>query len=557
MVSHMKSSLDIAQEAKPQPIEKIAELLGLTKDDIELYGKYVAKIPLNLIKKPSNSKKGKYILVTAVTPTKYGEGKTTTAIGLTQALAKLGYNVVCTLRQPSLGPVFGIKGGATGAGYSQVIPMEEINLGLTGDFFAIESAHNLLAAMLDNHIHQGNQLRISLRSGDIFWRRVMDMNERALRNIIVALGGPKNGIPRESGFDITAASELMAVVALTTGIDDLKQRINRIWVAKSENGEIITPKHLKASGAMAVLLRNALKPNLVQTIEGQPVLIHAGPFANIAHGANSILADYFALSHADYVVTEAGFGTDLGAEKFFNIKCRQAGLSPDAVVLVVSLRALKAHHVKHTTKLPDMFKEGIENLEKHIENIKIHGLPVVVAINKFPDDDVTELNYIKEISLEKGADAVAISEVAAKGGEGGIDLANAVIAATQKPSTLKFLYPLDISYRKKIEIIATKIYGADGVKFTEQAERQLDLFDEKLPNAMVCMAKTPLSLSDNPTLKGRPKNFEVTIHEIRPSAGAGFIYPISGSILTMPGLPSIPAAERIDITADGKIIGLR
>lgn len=555
----MLSDIEIAQKAHMLPITEVAAKLGIGEEDIELYGRYKAKLSMDLIKRVQDKPDGKLILVTAITPTPAGEGKSTTTVGLAQGLAKIGQKVIVALREPSLGPCMGIKGGAAGGGYSQVVPMEDINLHFTGDFHAITSAHMLLAAMLDNHIQQGNALNIDPRR--IVWKRVVDMNDRELRNIVVGLGGKAHGVPRQDGFDITVASEVMAILCLATGLHDLKERLSKIIVAYDYSGNPITAGMLKAQGAMAALLKDAVKPNLVQTLENVPAIIHGGPFANIAHGCNSVMATKTALKLADYTITEAGFGADLGAEKFFDIKCRYAGLKPDAVVLVATVRALKMHGGVPKTDLatPDVeaVKRGIVNLEKHIENIKQYGLPLVVAINAFAQDTPEELEAIRSHCAAHGVN-VALSEVFAKGGEGGIELAKEVVAlATSGKADFKFLYGAELSLKEKIETIAKKIYGAVGVNYTKEANNALKDFEKMgywhLP---VCMAKTQYSFSDDPALLGRPEGFEITIKNCRIAAGAGFVVVLTGDIMTMPGLPKVPAAEKIDVSDDGVISGL-
>jgi len=555
----MLSDIEIAQKAHMLPITEVAAKLGIGEEDIELYGRYKAKLSMDLIKRVQDKPDGKLILVTAITPTPAGEGKSTTTVGLAQGLAKIGQKVIVALREPSLGPCMGIKGGAAGGGYSQVVPMEDINLHFTGDFHAITSAHMLLAAMLDNHIQQGNALNIDPRR--IVWKRVVDMNDRELRNIVVGLGGKAHGVPRQDGFDITVASEVMAILCLATGLHDLKERLSKIIVAYDYSGNPITAGMLKAQGAMAALLKDAVKPNLVQTLENVPAIIHGGPFANIAHGCNSVMATKTALKLADYTITEAGFGADLGAEKFFDIKCRYAGLKPDAVVLVATVRALKMHGGVPKTDLatPDVeaVKRGIVNLEKHIENIKQYGLPLVVAINAFAQDTQEELEAIRSHCAAHGVN-VALSEVFAKGGEGGIELAKEVVAlATSGKADFKLLYGEELSLKEKIETIAKKIYGAVGVNYTKEANNALKDFEKMgYGHLPVCMAKTQYSFSDDPALLGRPEGFEITIKNCRIAAGAGFVVVLTGDIMTMPGLPKVPAAEKIDVSDDGVISGL-
>ena len=555
----MLSDIEIAQQAKMQKITEVAAKLGISEDDIELYGKYKAKLSYDLIRRVKDKKDGKLILVTAITPTPAGEGKSTTTVGLAQGLAKLGKKVIVALREPSLGPCMGIKGGAAGGGYSQVVPMEDINLHFTGDFHAITSAHMLLAAMLDNHIQQGNALNIDPRR--IAWKRVVDMNDRELRNIVVGLGGKAHGVPRQDGFDITVASEVMAILCLASSLHDLKERLAKIIVAYDYNGNPVTAGQIKAQGAMAALLKDAVKPNLVQTLENVPAIIHGGPFANIAHGCNSVMATQTGLKLADYTITEAGFGADLGAEKFFDIKCRYAGLKPDATVIVATVRALKMHGgvPKTDLKTPNVeaVKKGLVNLEKHIENVKKFGVPCVVAINIFAQDTAEELEAVREHCAKHGVN-VALSDVFAKGGEGGIDLAKEVIAlADSGESKFAPIYPLDMSLKGKIETIAKEIYGADGVNYTKEADKALKEFEELgYGNLPICMAKTQYSFSDDPALLGRPSGFKITIRNCRIAAGAGFIVVLTGDVMTMPGLPKVPAAEKIDVSDDGVISGL-
>lgn len=555
----MLSDIEIAQQAKMQKITDVAAKLGISEDDIELYGKYKAKLSYDLIRRVKDKKDGKLILVTAITPTPAGEGKSTTTVGLAQGLAKLGKKVIVALREPSLGPCMGIKGGAAGGGYSQVVPMEDINLHFTGDFHAITSAHMLLAAMLDNHIQQGNALNIDPRR--IAWKRVVDMNDRELRNIVVGLGGKAHGVPRQDGFDITVASEVMAILCLASSLHDLKERLAKIIVAYDYNGNPVTAGQIKAQGAMAALLKDAVKPNLVQTLENVPAIIHGGPFANIAHGCNSVMATQTGLKLADYTITEAGFGADLGAEKFFDIKCRYAGLKPDAAVIVATVRALKMHGGVPKTELKtpnvEAVKKGLVNLEKHIENVKKFGVPCVVAINIFAQDTAEELEAVREHCAKHGVN-VALSDVFAKGGEGGIELAKEVIAlADSGESKFAPIYPLDMSLKGKIETIAKEIYGADGVNYTKEADKALKEFEELgYGNLPICMAKTQYSFSDDPALLGRPSGFKITIRNCRIAAGAGFIVVLTGDVMTMPGLPKVPAAEKIDVTDDGVISGL-
>ena len=555
----MKSDIQIAQEAKMEPITKIAAKLNLSEDDIEQYGKYKCKLSLDIFNKNKENKDGKLVLVTAINPTPAGEGKSTVTVGLGQALCKMGKNAVIALREPSLGPVFGIKGGAAGGGYAQVVPMEDINLHFTGDMHAITSANNLLAAAIDNHIHQGNDLRIDSRR--IVFKRVMDMNDRALRSIVVGLGGKLNGFLREDGFMITVASEIMAILCLASSLSDLKERMGNILIAYDLDGNPVYAKQLNIEGAMALLMKDAIKPNLVQTLENTPAIIHGGPFANIAHGCNSIIATKMALKLGDIVVTEAGFGADLGAEKFLDIKCRYGGLEPNCVVIVATVRALKNHGgvSKEMLSTPnvDALAKGISNLEKQIENIKKYNVPVVVAINKFVSDSDEEVTFIKEYCNKLGV-KVALSDVWAKGGEGGMELGEVVCDLLEnEESNFKPIYEIEDSIANKIETIAKEIYGAKGVIITPNAKKQIEDLErfglDKLP---ICMAKTQYSLSDNPALKGRPENFEVTVREVRVSNGAGFIVALNGDIMTMPGLPKVPAANKMDITEDGEILGL-
>ena len=552
------SDIEIAQSSELKPIVDIALKLGITEDELELYGKYKAKVSPSVWERVKDDPDGKLILVTAITPTPAGEGKTTTTVGLSQALAKLGQKVSFAIREPSLGPSFGVKGGAAGGGYSQVIPMEDINLHFTGDIHAVTTAHNLISAMIDNSMQQGNEHNLDPRR--IVWRRVMDLNERALRSIVIGLGGKANGVPRETGFDISVASEIMAILCLSTDIMDLKERIQRIVIGYTYDGKAVTAGDIGAAGSAAVLLKDAIKPNLVQTLEGVPAFIHGGPFANIAHGCNSLQATRLGLKLSDYFVTEAGFGADLGAEKFLDIKCRLGGLTPSAVVIVATVRALKMHGGKKKADLAHedlaALERGMENLEKHIQNIAGFGLPAVVAINRFPTDTEAELALVEEKCQALGA-SVSLSEVWEKGGDGGKDLAEKVMAACERPSQFVFLYDTALSPREKMEKIAKDVYGADGVVYTDQAEKDLaQIHDLGKDNLLVCMAKTQYSLSDDPALLGRPKGFRVTVREVRLSAGAGFLVAITGSVMTMPGLPKKPAALTIDIDEKGRISGL-
>ncbi len=564
----MLSDLEIAQQTELLPITEIAASIGINEEELELYGQYKAKVKVNILNRLKEHPQAKYIVVTAITPTPLGEGKTVTSIGLGQGLAKMGKKVINTLREPSMGPVFGIKGGAAGGGYSQVVPMEDLNLHFTGDIHAVGAANNLLCAMLDTHLQKGNKMNIDIHSIGI--NRVVDISDRALRNIVIGLGGKENGIPRETGFDITVASEVMAILAMATNIFDLRERLGKMTVAYTKDGQPVTAEDLKAAGAMTVLLKDALNPNLIQTLEHGPCFMHCGPFANIAHGNNSVVADLIATKLADYVVTESGFGSDMGFEKMCNIKCRTSKLKVDCAVIVCTIRALKMHGgiIKVVPGKPlDIEKlaqenlpaveRGCENLEKHIENVLLHGVKPVVVINRFPTDTTAEIDLIKEKGLQAGASAVVTHEGWAKGGDGCIELAEAVIEATEKDNGFHHLYPLEASIKEKIETIATKIYGAKGVTYLDQAEKQIKLFESvgfgTLP---ICMAKTHLSLSHDPSVKGRPRDFVVPIRDIRASVGAGFLYPLLGTMMTMPGLPSIPAATKVDIDKDGNTVGL-
>lgn len=555
----MLSDVKIAQSARMLPIKEVASKIGLSEDDLELYGKYKAKVSLDTINRLEKEKDGKLILVTAINPTPAGEGKTTTMIGLSQGLNKLGRNAIVAMREPSLGPCFGIKGGAAGGGYAQVVPMEDINLHFTGDIHAITTANNLISAMLDNSLHQGNPLNIDPRQ--IVWRRVVDLNDRALRNIVVGLGGKVNGVPHEDGFDITVASEVMGILCLATSLDDLKARVARMIVAYTYEGNPVTVDDIEATGAVMLLLKDAIKPNLVQTLDHNPVFVHGGPFANIAHGCNSVMATKLALKLGDYTITEAGFGADLGAEKFLDIKCRQAGLKPDAVVIVATVRALKMHGGMDKKELGfenlDALRKGIENLEKHIENIGKFGLPSVVAINAFPTDTEAEISLLKEICEAKGVE-VALSEVWAKGAEGGIELAEKLLNILEiKEANFKPIYDLDLSIEDKIKTIAKEVYGADDVTFSKKVLNKMKNYEAQgLGKLPICVAKTQYSLSDDPTLLGRPRGFVVTINDIIPNAGSGFLVAISGDIMRMPGLPKVPAANHMGLKNDGEIIGL-
>lgn len=555
----MKTDIQIAQEAVLEPITRVAQTLQIEEDELELYGKYKAKISDEYLKKISGNPDGKLILVTAINPTPAGEGKTTTTVGLGEAFGKLGKKAVIALREPSLGPCFGIKGGAAGGGYAQVVPMEELNLHFTGDFHAITSANNLLAAMLDNHIQQGNELEIDTRA--VVWKRCLDMNDRVLRNVVVGLGNKTDGTVREDHFVITVASEIMAVLCLATDMEDLKERLGRMVVAYNYQGQPVTAGQLQAVGAMAALLKDALKPNLIQTLEHTPALVHGGPFANIAHGCNSVRATKAALKMADYVITEAGFGADLGAEKFFDIKCRMSGLKPDAVVLVATIRALKYNGGVPKADLAaeniKALKEGIANLQKHIENLHKYGVPIVVTLNSFVTDTEAETSFVKQFCEDHGCE-FAISQVWEKGGEGGIALAEKVLKTLEnKKSNFRVLYDNELSLKEKIETVAKEIYGADGVNYAAQASKQIAKLEElgygKLP---VCIAKNQYSLSDDPELLGRPEHFEITVREAYVSAGAGFVVVLTGTVMTMPGLPKKPAAYNIDVNEDGVITGL-
>lgn len=554
----MKSDVEIAQAANMKPIATIAAELGLSEDDLELYGKYKAKISLDVWQRIRNRPSGKLILVTAINPTPAGEGKTTNTVGIGDALRRLGKKVAIALREPSLGPCFGVKGGAAGGGYAQVVPMEDINLHFTGDIHAVTTANNLLAAVIDNHLHHGNALGIDPRR--ITWRRVMDLNERALRNVVLGLGGKANGVPREGGFDISVASEMMAILCLASDLADMKERINRIIVAYTYDNKPVTVADLKVAGALTLLFKDAIKPNLVQTLENTPAFVHGGPFANIAHGCNSVMASKFALKLADILITEAGFGADLGAEKFLDIKCRFAGLQPDAVVLVATVRALKSHGGVAKANLGEenlaALEQGLANLTKHIENIGKFGLPAVVAINAFPTDTPQELAFVEKKCREMGAE-VALSEVWANGGAGGEAVAGKLLAAMERPKRFRFLYDVELPIKEKIAIIAREIYGADGVNYTAAAEKTIvELTAMGFDKTPICMAKTQYSLSDDAGKLGRPSGFKVTVREIRVSAGAGFLVAITGDIMTMPGLPKKPAAEAMDIDNNGKIVGL-
>lgn len=555
----MLSDIEIAQQAKMLPITEVAAKLGIGEEDIEMYGRYKAKLSMDLIRRMEDKPAGKLVLVTAITPTSAGEGKSTTTVGLAQGLAKIDKSVIVALREPSLGPCMGVKGGAAGGGYSQVVPMEDINLHFTGDFHAITSAHMLLSAMVDNHVQQGNALNIDPRR--IVWKRVVDMNDRELRNIVVGLGGKAHGVPRQDGFDITVASEVMAILCLASSLHDLKERLSKIIVAYDYNGKPVTAGQIRAHGAMAALLKDAVKPNLVQTLENVPAIIHGGPFANIAHGCNSVMATKTAMKLADYTITEAGFGADLGAEKFFDIKCRYAGLKPDAVVLVATVRALKMHGGVPKTDLTapnvDAVKKGIVNLEKHIENIKKFGLPLVVAINIFAQDTPEELEAVRAHCAAHGVN-VALSDVFAKGGAGGVELAKEVVALAESgKADFAPIYASELTLKEKIATVAREIYGAGDVVYAKEAETALKDFESLgYGNLPICMAKTQYSFSDDPTLLGRPSGFTMTIKNCRISAGAGFVVVLTGDIMTMPGLPKVPSAEKIDVDGNGVIHGL-
>ncbi|MDO4482491.1 MAG: formate--tetrahydrofolate ligase [Bacillota bacterium] len=555
-----KTDIEIAQESKMSPIAEIAEKLDIKDDYVECYGKYKAKIDYNILEEYKEKPDGKLILVTAITPTPAGEGKTTTTVGLGDALSLIGKKSVIALREPSLGPVFGVKGGAAGGGYAQVVPMEDINLHFTGDIHAVTTANNLIAAMLDNHIQQGNSLNIDPRR--IVWKRCMDMNDRQLRFVVDGLGGKPNGTPREDGFDISVASEVMAVLCLASDIEDLKERISKMIIAYTYEGKPVTAGDIKAQGAVAALMKDALKPNLVQTLEHTPAFIHGGPFANIAHGCNSVMATKMALKLGDYVVTEAGFGADLGAEKFLDIKCRMSGLRPDAVVIVATARALKHHGGVAKADLNNenipALEVGIENLLKHVENITVNfGLPAVVAINEFPTDTKAEMDFIEKKCRELGVNAV-LSQVWANGGEGGKALAEEVVRAIEEEeNNFRFTYDVNLPVREKIEIIAKKIYGADGVDFVGNANKQIDEIESLgYGNLPICVAKTQYSISDDAKKLGRPKNFRISVRNVKPSVGAGFLVALTGDIMTMPGLPKVPAAEAIDVDKTGRISGL-
>ncbi|MGD0374174.1 MAG: formate--tetrahydrofolate ligase [Streptosporangiaceae bacterium] len=562
----MPTALEIARQAKLKPIAEIAAEIGLPPELLESYGEHIAKIDLAAIPALADQPRAKYVVVTAVTPTPFGEGKTTTTVGLGQAMHHIGKRATIAIRQGSMGPTFGIKGGAAGGGYSQVIPFEALNLHLTGDMHAVTAAHNMLSAMLDNHLHMGNAIGLDLHN--ITWRRVLDVNDRALRNIVIGLGAKADGVPRQTGFDITAASEVMAVLALSVSLKDMRARLGRIVVGYTSAGDPVTAEQLKAAGAMTVIMRDAIKPNLLQTLENTPVLVHAGPFGNIAHGNSSVVADLIGIHTGDFLITEAGFGADMGAERFFNIKCRVSGLTPDAAVVVSTVRALKTHsgrhHVVAGRPLPDaMLAEnpeevlaGAANLRKHVDNVRMHGVTPVIAINAMPEDFPSEHAAIREIADSMGIRS-AICTNFADGGHGAIELAEAVAKAAEEPVDFQFLYPSEASLREKIETIATRVYGADGVDYLPAAAKQLDTYERNgFGSLPICVAKTPLSLSFDPALKGAPTGWRLPVHEVRASVGAGFIYPICGDMRTMPGLSSHSAAERIDIDEDGQVVGL-
>jgi len=560
------SALEISRRATLTPITKIAAEVGISEDLLEPYGEYVAKISLAAVDALADRPRARYVVVTAITPTPLGEGKTTTTLGLGQAMRHIGKRATLAIRQSSMGPTFGIKGGAAGGGYSQAVPFEALNLHLTGDMHAVTSAHNTLSAMLDNHLHHGNELDIDLHN--VTWRRVLDVNDRALRNLVVGLGTKEDGVPRQSGFDITAASEVMAILALSTSLRDMRERMGRIVVAYNSAGEPVTAEQLRAAGAMTVIMRDAIKPNLLQTLENTPVLVHAGPFGNIAHGNSSVIADLIGIHTGDYLVTEAGFGADMGAERFFNIKCRTSGLVPDAAVVVATVRALKAHTGAHHVvagrplppgllqENPDEVRAGAANLRKQIENVRVHGVTPVVAINAFPEDFASEHEAVREVAASMGVRSAVCTHFA-DGGRGAVELAEAVVEAAEEPSEFRLLYPSEASLRQKIETIATTVYGADGVDYSPAAARQIDTYERNgFGTLPVCIAKTHLSISSDPSLKGAPTGWRLPVREVRASVGAGFVYPVCGDMRTMPGLPSHAAAERIDIDEHGDIVGL-
>ena len=562
----MPTALEIARQAKLKPITEIGAEIGLPPALLEQYGEHIAKIDLAAIPALDGRPRAKYVVVTAVTPTPFGEGKTTTTVGLGQAMHHIGKRATIAIRQGSMGPTFGIKGGAAGGGYSQVVPFEALNLHLTGDMHAVTAAHNMLSAMLDNHLHMGNA--IGLDQHNITWRRVLDVNDRALRNIVIGLGAKADGVPRQTGFDITAASEVMAVLALSVSLQDMRARLGRIVVGYTSAGDPVTAEQLKAAGAMTVIMRDAIKPNLLQTLENTPVLVHAGPFGNIAHGNSSVVADLIGIHTGDFLITEAGFGADMGAERFFNIKCRVSGLKPDAAVVVTTVRALKTHSGRHRvvagrplpeamlTENPDEVQAGAANLRKHVENVKMHGVTPVIAINAMPEDFPSEHAAIREIADSMGIRSAVCTNFT-DGGRGAVELAEAVAKAAEEPVDFQFLYPSEASLREKIETIATRVYGADGVDYLPAAAKQLDTYERNgFGNLPICVAKTPLSLSFDPALKGAPTGWRLPVREVRASVGAGFIYPICGDMRTMPGLSSHSAAERIDIDEDGQVVGL-
>jgi formate--tetrahydrofolate ligase len=562
----MLSALEISRRATLKPVTKIAAEAGIPEGMLEPYGEYVAKVNLDAIEALSDRPRARYVVVTAITPTPLGEGKTTTTLGLGQAMRHISKRATIAIRQASMGPTFGIKGGAAGGGYSQAAPFEALNLHLTGDMHAVTAAHDLLSAMLDNHLHHGNELGLDLHA--LTWRRVLDVNDRALRNLVIGLGTSEDGVPRQSGFDITAASEVMAVLALSSSLRDMRNRLGRIVVGYTSGGEPVTAEQLKAAGAMTVMMRDAIKPNLLQTLENTPVLVHAGPFGNIAHGNSSVIADLIGIHTGDFLITEAGFGADMGAERFFNIKCRTSGLAPDAAVVVATVRALKvhagAHHVVAGRPLPSGLLEerphevhaGAANLRKQLENVAMHGVTPVVAINSFPEDFPSEHEAIREIAADMGIRSAVCTHFA-EGGRGAVELAEAVVEAAEEPSEFEMLYPSEASLRDKIETIATRVYGADGVDYAPAAARQLDRYERNgFGNLPICIAKTHLSISSDPTLRGAPTGWRLPVREVRASVGAGFVYPICGDMRTMPGLPSHPAAERIDIDEDGEVVGL-
>jgi formate--tetrahydrofolate ligase len=561
------NDLEISRSVPLKPLIEVARILGLSESDLEYYGPAKAKVKLDVLARPEHKSPARYIVVTAVTPTPLGEGKTVHTVGISQALNRIGKRACCVIRQPSMGPVFGIKGGAAGGGYSQVVPSEEFNMHLTGDFHAVTSANNWLAARLDASLLLDNPLDIVADS--ITFRRVMDMNDRALRHVQIGLGGPMDGVPRYTGFDITAASEVMAILGLSHDLKDLRRRLGRIVVASDSKGEPITAEDLQAAGAMAAILKDAIKPTLMQTLEGTPALVHSGPFANIAHGNSSIIADRVAMACSDYVVTEAGFGADMGAEKFFNIKCRVSGMKPDAALLVVTVRAIKVHsgrfEITPGKPLPeglrtedlDALEAGIGNLQKQIENVRLHGVPVVVAINTFPTDTAAEIEFLRSAALAAGAAAAHVSTLFGDGGKGGEALAHALVVAAEEPTSFNFLYPADRSLTDKIETLATRIYGADGVEYSDIAREKLDLYTSRgYGDFPICMAKTQYSLSHDPKLKGRPTGYTFVVSDVRVSVGAGFVYPISGSMMTMPGLGRTPGGMQIDIDDKGEIVGM-